>query len=174
MGVTFFTSYVYLCIPFSYLALLFAILPTLAFFSIRRRRKLARIGHCPKCGYNLHAHPPGARCPECGTPVAQKTNARPPNHRRHERDFPFQAPPPPVYNPRMIQFNVEQTPSQWPAILQHVEAGETVQLLRGDRLVAVVHSPDDLDGWAALSTKQLAATLAPEDFSDWNPPHATR
>lgn len=60
----------FFCVPFSYLALLFSILPLLAFRSIRRRRKLARIGHCPKCGYNLHAHPPGTICPECGTPVA--------------------------------------------------------------------------------------------------------
>ena len=58
-------------IPFSYLALLFSILPLLAFRSIRRRRKAAKAaGLCPKCGYDLRAHQPGDRCPECGTPVA--------------------------------------------------------------------------------------------------------
>jgi hypothetical protein len=24
---------------------------------------------CPTCGYDLHAHHPGQKCPECGTPV---------------------------------------------------------------------------------------------------------
>ncbi len=74
----------------------------------------------------------------------------------------------------MMRFNVDQVPPEWPTILRHVEAGETVQLLRGQRLVAVVHSPDDLEAWGLQSAAQLARTLAPEDFSDWNPPNATR
>ena len=74
----------------------------------------------------------------------------------------------------MIQLHVDRAPPEWLDILQHVEAGETVQQLRGDRLIAVVHSPDDLEGWAAQSAEQLARTLLPEDFSDWNPPHAPR
>ena len=57
-------------IPFHYLAILFSIVPLLAFRSIRRRRRLARVGHCSNCGYNLCAHKPGDKCPECGTPVA--------------------------------------------------------------------------------------------------------
>ena len=56
-----------LLIPCSYLALLFAILPLLALRSIRRRRKLARVGLCKKCGYDLRAHAIGEKCPECGT-----------------------------------------------------------------------------------------------------------
>jgi hypothetical protein len=62
-----------LLIPISYLALLFFILPLLAFRSIRRRRKASRIGLCPKCGYDLRVQRDGAAgavCPECGTPVA--------------------------------------------------------------------------------------------------------
>jgi len=55
-------------IPFSYLALLFSILPMLAFRSLRRRRKLARAGLCKKCHYDLRAHAPGDNCPECGAP----------------------------------------------------------------------------------------------------------
>jgi len=26
-------------------------------------------GRCPKCGYDLRAHRPGEKCPECGSPV---------------------------------------------------------------------------------------------------------
>jgi hypothetical protein len=35
----------------------------------RRKRKLARLGLCAKCGYDLRASTPGGRCPECGTPI---------------------------------------------------------------------------------------------------------
>ena len=28
---------------------------------------------CPKCSYDLRAHAPGSLCPECGTPVADKS-----------------------------------------------------------------------------------------------------
>src|SRR5450755_4439915 len=59
-------------VPFSYLALLSSILPVLALRAIRRRRKLARAGLCPKCHYDLRAHAPGSNCPECGTVVARK------------------------------------------------------------------------------------------------------
>jgi hypothetical protein len=31
-----------------------------------RRQKSARLGLCPKCSYDLRAHAPGSRCPECG------------------------------------------------------------------------------------------------------------
>ncbi|HEX2970752.1 MAG TPA: hypothetical protein VHP11_00365 [Tepidisphaeraceae bacterium] len=34
----------------------------------RRTRRIAR-GLCPICGYDLRAHRPGQRCPECGTPI---------------------------------------------------------------------------------------------------------
>ena len=60
-------------IPFSYVSLLFTILPLLAFRSIRRRRKSARRGLCPKCRYDLRAHAAGSLCPECGTPVARQS-----------------------------------------------------------------------------------------------------
>jgi len=34
----------------------------------RWKRRIAA-GHCAKCGYDLRAHRPGQRCPECGTPI---------------------------------------------------------------------------------------------------------
>ena len=37
----------------------------------RRNEKLRRLHqrHCRKCNYDLRAHKPGDRCPECGTTV---------------------------------------------------------------------------------------------------------
>jgi len=35
----------------------------------RRRQKWAAEGRCAACGYDLRAHQPGQRCPECGTPI---------------------------------------------------------------------------------------------------------
>jgi hypothetical protein len=71
LGVTWVNDFnvAFVLIPFSYLTLLFSVLPLLAFRSLRRRRKAQRIGLCPKCQYDLRAHAPGSACPECGTPV---------------------------------------------------------------------------------------------------------
>jgi hypothetical protein len=35
-------------------------------------------GLCLKCGYDLRAHGPGQRCPECGTPIPPGKNSKPP------------------------------------------------------------------------------------------------
>jgi hypothetical protein len=51
--------------PLWFLALLFAIAPTLAARRWRRRRREARKGLCSRCGYDLGAS--RDRCPECGT-----------------------------------------------------------------------------------------------------------
>ncbi len=45
------------------------ILPVLWLFALIRRRRRFRSGMCRACGYDLRAHHPGQRCPECGTPV---------------------------------------------------------------------------------------------------------
>jgi len=55
----------FVLIPHWFLALLFAILPALHLRALVRSRRLSRIGHCPRCGYDLRATP--ERCPECGT-----------------------------------------------------------------------------------------------------------
>lgn len=35
----------------------------------RARRQAARVGHCPRCGYDTAGLSPGVPCPECGTPA---------------------------------------------------------------------------------------------------------
>lgn len=35
----------------------------------RRRERRRRDGLCPACGYDLRAHSPGQKCPECGQPI---------------------------------------------------------------------------------------------------------
>ncbi len=46
-------------------ALLFAAWP--AAWLLRRRNRHRSHGRCPVCGYDLRAHKPGDKCPECGT-----------------------------------------------------------------------------------------------------------
>jgi hypothetical protein len=41
-----------------------------------RRHKRLRRGHCVYCDYDLRAHEPGQRCPECGTEFLRKEAAR--------------------------------------------------------------------------------------------------
>jgi hypothetical protein len=48
--------------------LLTAILPVRCLIHILRHRKDTQERLCQKCGYDLRAHPPGTKCPECGTP----------------------------------------------------------------------------------------------------------
>ena len=50
--------------PHWFLLTLFASLPSIRFYRRLRHRRLALIGHCRKCGYDLRATPD--RCPECG------------------------------------------------------------------------------------------------------------
>ncbi len=59
-------------LPIPLLALPFAIAPILW---IRRRVRLRpQPDHlCAKCSYDLRAHHPGDKCPECGTPIPPKT-----------------------------------------------------------------------------------------------------
>jgi hypothetical protein len=55
-----------LAIPYWALTLLFAGLPALWLFQHRRR---PQPGLCPTCHYDLRAHTPGQKCPECGTRI---------------------------------------------------------------------------------------------------------
>lgn len=54
-----------LTLPF----LLLASLPLLHFLPSRRRARRSAQGVCPTCAYDLRAHAPGSKCPECGTPI---------------------------------------------------------------------------------------------------------
>lgn len=51
-------------IPYWSAALLFAILPTIWIWRFVKYGHRRKIGHCPKCNYDLRATP--ERCPECG------------------------------------------------------------------------------------------------------------
>ena len=68
-------------ISYTYFFLLLMLLPTArllvwGFRKLRRHRRLAR-NLCPQCAYDLRAHKPGERCPECGLTVK-----RPPQNAR--------------------------------------------------------------------------------------------
>jgi hypothetical protein len=60
-----------LFLPCWLLVLVFAALPFNWCRSAMRRRQKARVGLCPKCGYDLRESPD--RCPECGTPRPSST-----------------------------------------------------------------------------------------------------
>jgi hypothetical protein len=63
-----------LFLPCWLLVLVFAVLPVSWCRSELRRRRRAKLGHCPKCGYDLRAT--RDRCPECGAiPAAPATAA---------------------------------------------------------------------------------------------------
>ena len=60
-------------IPHWFAALVFAIFPAIRLRSIRRTRRLKRVGLCERCGYDLRATPD--RCPECGAVPAAEAKA---------------------------------------------------------------------------------------------------
>jgi hypothetical protein len=51
-------------VPYWFLVLALAVLPSLAISKALRKRHQRKSGHCPACGYDLRATPD--RCPECG------------------------------------------------------------------------------------------------------------
>jgi hypothetical protein len=50
----------------------------LAFWSVKRTGRLQQLsaGRCALCGYDLRAHKPGQKCPECGTEIPRPVGAR--------------------------------------------------------------------------------------------------
>jgi hypothetical protein len=61
-------------IPYWFPTLLFAAVPAWWFFLYLRRRRTPA-GHCPTCRYDLRAHAPGQKCPECGTVIPTARSA---------------------------------------------------------------------------------------------------
>ncbi len=61
-------------IPYYALISVPALVVMLHLLSLRRAAKRRTNGLCPICRYNLRAHHPGDKCPECGTAIAN-TNA---------------------------------------------------------------------------------------------------
>ena len=60
-------------VPHWFLSVSLAALPGVRLVRAMRRRRHARAGLCPACGYDLRAT--SGRCPECGTPVSGSPTA---------------------------------------------------------------------------------------------------
>ncbi len=58
-------------VPIWPFVLMFAMFPLLRGWQWFSRRRVAS-GLCVQCGYDLRAHKPGQKCPECGTVVAAR------------------------------------------------------------------------------------------------------
>jgi hypothetical protein len=68
-------SYRFWAVPYWSIQLVASILPLLFLYRWLRRRRF-HVGCCQKCGYDLRAHKPGDKCPECSTII--ETMSRPP------------------------------------------------------------------------------------------------
>ena len=68
------THHLYCSVPFCYVVFTALVLPMvrLARWSWCRRRRTRIVGGCDFCGYDLRAHRPGQRCPECGQVIGQR------------------------------------------------------------------------------------------------------
>lgn len=66
---TYDTPFVEVVVPLWAIVLLSGIPLVLPVVRAERSRCRIRRGMCVRCGYDLRAHKPGDKCPECGTPV---------------------------------------------------------------------------------------------------------
>jgi hypothetical protein len=58
-------------VPHWFVVAVLAVPPALWLRRRQRERRAARVGHCPRCGYDLTANVSGT-CPECGRRVAER------------------------------------------------------------------------------------------------------
>jgi hypothetical protein len=68
----------FLLIPSVFLTAVVGPLALILEWARRRQKKLKAemAGKCPHCSYDLRAHQPGDKCPECGTPIATSADSK--------------------------------------------------------------------------------------------------
>jgi hypothetical protein len=94
----------YIAVPWWAIAIALALWPAsrgwaMVAEDLRRRRERGK-GHCPVCGYDLRAHGPGDKCPECGTPVQRANSDDTPLEWRLPKPSSADAPEEPSMEPR--------------------------------------------------------------------------
>lgn len=73
-------SATFIIMPIWGVVIIAAVIPVLWGIGFQRRYSRRQLGCCLQCGYDLRAHQPGQKCPECGTPVSARIrgNTSPP------------------------------------------------------------------------------------------------
>ncbi len=64
-------------LPSWFLLLLFSLLPAKQLHRFIQQRRRVGINCCPTCRYDLRAHHPGEKCPECGTAILVPATSMP-------------------------------------------------------------------------------------------------
>ena len=72
----------------------------------------------------------------------------------------------------MVSVDINTSP-KLEDILQKVEGGESVEVRRAGKLVAVIRPPgeEELDALADVAAGELANTFPPKEWAPWDPKH---